>query len=94
MQGMFLQCDAPGCDHVEQVDGISEEHIGKECPKCGANLLTEEDFEDFRPMADLINVFNKAGLTTDDPTRSDLPTVSMHTHKGKTTIAIDKRKEE
>lgn len=40
----FLKCDAEGCDHVEPVAEIRKDDIGKPCPKCGANLLTEEDF--------------------------------------------------
>lgn len=39
----FLKCDAAGCDHEEPA-AITREHIGKPCPKCGANLLTEEDY--------------------------------------------------
>lgn len=39
----FLKCDAEGCDHQERAQ-ISREHIGRPCPKCGANLLTEEDY--------------------------------------------------
>jgi metal-dependent amidase/aminoacylase/carboxypeptidase family protein len=41
----FLKCDATGCDHIEDVAEIVAEMIGKQCPKCGANLLTSEDFE-------------------------------------------------
>lgn len=42
---MYLKCDAVGCDHVEFHEGhITLGMIGKECPKCGANLLTEEDY--------------------------------------------------
>lgn len=43
----FLKCDTKGCLHVELVDQISANHIGKECPVCGSNLLTREDFDDF-----------------------------------------------
>jgi hypothetical protein len=39
----FLKCDAAPCDHVEFVEVIDESLIGKPCPKCGANLLTEAD---------------------------------------------------
>jgi hypothetical protein len=40
-----LKCDAAGCDHVEIVGTITEDMIGKPCPKCGANLLTKEDWD-------------------------------------------------
>jgi len=39
-----LKCDAPGCSHREDVLEITEALIGKPCPKCGASLLTKEDF--------------------------------------------------
>lgn len=41
----FLKCDAPGCGHTEDVQEINEGLIGKPCEKCGANLLTGEDYE-------------------------------------------------
>ena len=41
----FLKCDALGCDHVEQVEAITADMVGKLCPKCGASLLTQGDWE-------------------------------------------------
>lgn len=39
-----LNCDAPGCGHVEPVREITEAMVGMPCPKCGADLLTMEDW--------------------------------------------------
>lgn len=47
--GEFLKCDTPTCDHFEMAPIIIE-NIGKACPKCGANLLTQEDFITFAGM--------------------------------------------
>lgn len=41
----FLKCDAPGCHHVEDVETITAEMIGKPCPLCGASLLTQADWD-------------------------------------------------
>lgn len=54
----FLKCDATGCDHVEDVAEITADLVGKPCPKCGANLLTEGDWAyystAFRPALDML----------------------------------------
>lgn len=41
-----LICDATGCDYAEPLENIPPPAslIGKRCPKCGANLLTEADY--------------------------------------------------
>lgn len=41
----FLKCDADGCDHLEHMVEITADMVGKPCPKCGANLLTQHDFD-------------------------------------------------
>lgn len=40
----YLKCDAPGCDHSENVEAITADMVGRPCPKCGSNLLTEADW--------------------------------------------------
>lgn len=54
----FLKCDAEGCDHREDVEHITDELVGKPCPKCGANLLTQDDWDFYstvmRPGMDLM----------------------------------------
>ena len=42
-----LKCDAPECDYSDMsitVDSY-EEYIDAPCPDCGANLLTQADFD-------------------------------------------------
>jgi len=41
----FLKCDAAECDHVEHIEAITADMVGKPCPKCGANLLTQGDWD-------------------------------------------------
>src|SRR5687768_1323296 len=40
-----IKCDAKGCDYVDESAKYEdyEKYLGAPCPKCGANLLTEED---------------------------------------------------
>lgn len=40
----YLKCDEENCMHQEYHVRIEEEQIGKPCPRCGASLLTQEDY--------------------------------------------------
>lgn len=78
----FLKCDAPGCDHVEDVEAISRDLIGKACPKCGADLLTEADCEAWLAMVQPgIELAKALGLFVDrPPTEADQALVRVHLH--------------
>jgi len=40
-----LRCDNPKCDYVND-DILFENYVvGQPCPKCGDNLLTQEDYD-------------------------------------------------
>jgi hypothetical protein len=62
-QEHVIECDNPMCDYsVDNPSGdpnvdISE-HLNQECPKCGENLLTEEDLLDYKKMLRMINIMN------------------------------------
>lgn len=58
----FLKCDAPGCDHRENVDKITAQMIGKECPKCGANLLSKHDWEVYVKLSASLNALEAMGV--------------------------------
>ena len=53
-----LKCDATGCYYVETIPELTAALIGKPCPKCGANLLTTEDYEAWQNALFLIKLFN------------------------------------
>jgi hypothetical protein len=57
-----LVCDARGCDYTEYVGTVSPEYIGKPCPKCGANLLTQEDYDAAMPTFALLEALRTLGL--------------------------------
>lgn len=60
----IIQCDTPGCGYViPNTEGGAgpdgREYINQPCPKCGANLLTEQDYILDKKMMKTINWLNK-----------------------------------
>lgn len=84
-----LKCDAAGCGHVETFDGPAENHIDKPCPRCGASLLTREDYEAMvRAMAavDLVNELFE--IPADAPEHDDGTRLIVNPHAGDVNITI------
>lgn len=86
----FLKCDAEGCDHIENVDAITSEMVGKPCPICGANLLTQEDWMFYRDvLRPSMDMMTKLGLSRpaalDDP---DHLTMRVSGHQGELHIKL------
>jgi hypothetical protein len=89
MQGE-LKCDAEGCGHVEAVGVVTEAHVGKPCPRCGANLLTRKDWKTWEPIqAMMIAIQDIAGPPSQD---ADVAKIRVGIRGPKTTIEIDKPK--
>lgn len=62
-----LKCDNINCDWVDKTIAFNnyQEWINKPCPKCGENVLTEEDYKNaevVRLSIDLINSMSKEEL--------------------------------
>jgi hypothetical protein len=55
-----IKCDNPDCDYMDVTVPYEDykEWVNKPCPKCGANLLTEEDFAGIELVQSLIDVGN------------------------------------
>ena len=55
-----LKCDNPTCDWVDETIKIPEykDWLNKPCPKCGENVLTEEDFENVKTMLLTASIIN------------------------------------
>lgn len=62
----YLKCDADGCDYVEEIGRLERDMIGKECPFCGANMLTEEDFQHGLKVEGMIALMQALGIATDE----------------------------
>lgn len=61
MQIKGIKCDAQACDYVDQDVTVEqyEQWLNKPCPQCGANLLTQEDFDQVHLLISLTNMMNQ-----------------------------------
>jgi hypothetical protein len=88
-QEHVIECDNPMCDYsVSNPSGdpnvdISE-YLNQECPKCGENLLTEEDLRDYKKVLKLINRMNWwfSWVTIFIPKKKKLTKASVKVHDG------------
>jgi len=55
-----LQCDNPSCDWVDKSITFDQmfEWINSPCPKCGENVLTEQDYKNVVDMNNIVNYVN------------------------------------
>lgn len=53
-----LRCDANGCDYRDEKVGFDASWIDSPCPKCGASLLTREDYESIQLIIAAVAVTN------------------------------------
>lgn len=55
-----LKCDAAGCDYTYVFNKVDtyEKYLNAPCPKCGANLLTQEDYDTMMSFLDLVESTN------------------------------------
>lgn len=55
-----LKCDAEGCDwRNNEISFEDLEHwINAPCPKCGANLLTQEDYQNTQNLVEISKFMN------------------------------------
>lgn len=62
--GGGLKCDNPNCDFVDMSIEIEDYDtwVNKPCPKCGANLLTVEDYKAVKMMLAIAKVIQAQRL--------------------------------
>lgn len=63
IQESGLQCDY--CDFKDDTLDVSQDSVGMKCPKCGENLLTQEDFdmeEKFIRSLDIVNSMSEEDI--------------------------------
>jgi uncharacterized paraquat-inducible protein A len=58
--GSGIVCDNPKCDYEDMTVSHKDldQWLNKPCPKCGENLLTEEDFKDHAKLMATVNLLN------------------------------------
>lgn len=61
LQESGLVCDNPNCDWEDKTIAFSECHnwINEPCPKCGDNLLTQEDYNNAKTVHLAVDFMNK-----------------------------------
>jgi hypothetical protein len=69
-----LKCDGPACDYHDPTIKLEdyEAHINAPCPKCGAPLLTQADYDQVQQILSLVATIN------------DMPSVSEPTQEAAT----------
>jgi len=86
----YLKCDADWCDYEGNEPDYGAHLIGKPCPKCGADLLTQGDFDQGEPMRTMMQMLVKAGLVFEpdaDTSHMKAPALlKVKSHKGKIII--------
>lgn len=55
-----LKCDNPSCDWTDPTVQVKEykQWLNAPCPKCGENVLTEEDFKNTMLLRSIISMVN------------------------------------
>jgi hypothetical protein len=55
-----VKCDNKSCDYIDKTATVERysEYLNKPCPKCGENLLTEEDYKLAQQLNALANFIN------------------------------------
>lgn len=61
---MGIKCDNPECDFADMSVKVEDYPLwlNKECPICGANLLTQADYDILQKTLKLGKIFNKISL--------------------------------
>lgn len=56
-----IQCDNPNCDCIDYNVSVEQylDYVNKPCPKCGANLLTEQDYQVVQVLLKAQNLISK-----------------------------------
>lgn len=61
-----LKCDNPKCDWNDMTitDEQMPDYINASCPKCGENILTQQDYSDYQKVLKVLEIFG--GLSQDE----------------------------
>ena len=84
-----IECDNLSCDfeipnESEDPNAPLDKYLNQPCPKCGENLLTKEDLDDYIKMMKIINFLNKwfSWLTIFRTKNTKMASVTARAHKG------------
>lgn len=74
-----IKCDNPECDYSDMAVKYENypQWLNKPCPKCGANLLTQEDLDATEQLMEIVNLTNEilkdSGLEKQDMNKYIVP---------------------
>lgn len=57
-----ITCDTEGCDFEEPCGEDPKEWLNKPCPKCSANLLTQENYDSIMEIMKYVEMINNMEL--------------------------------
>ncbi len=92
--GGGIKCDNPKCDYVDESVKMEDydQWLNKPCPKCGENLLNEEDYFMVKTLLALVGSDLVKNL--DIPTDPDDPGATLRLDIHNKTLDIDINTEE
>jgi hypothetical protein len=81
--GGGIQCDNPECDYLDLNVSVTDYHnwLNKPCPKCGENLLTQEDYDKVQAMLAIVNLVNQMDIPDDGEDIGVTMEVDVHNNK-------------
>lgn len=90
IQDVLIQCDNPSCDYKivnESKDPYvdTSKYVNMPCPKCGENLLTEQDYKDYKVILDAVKLAIELSKGV-EVKQEDKKRLSFHAHDGVITI--------
>ena len=61
MRVVGIKCDEPNCDFINRDVQVTEyeDWIDAPCPKCGASLLTQADYDAIMKMKKIVDFINR-----------------------------------
>ncbi len=57
----YIKCDASNCGYVEFVETITQDLVGKRCPKCSSDMLTQKDYNEWVAVKNIVLVSDWIG---------------------------------
>ena len=91
-QDYLVQCDTPGCGYTipnptKDPCEDTKQYINMPCPKCGANLLTQKDYDDAMKFLRGIMWLNKwFGWLSYLSPKNKKKEMHVHVHDGEVNI--------
>jgi predicted nucleic acid-binding Zn-ribbon protein len=75
-----IKCDVPNCDYRKEDVSVSdyENWLNKPCPKCGSNLLTQEDYDATKALISLAETLNNVIPKAEDDEKMATVSIEMN----------------